>query len=304
VWNNGDGSDTMDGQDGLDRIEVNGSAGSGDAFTVAPDGARATFDRTNLGPFTLDIGSAEALDVRGQGGDDTFAAQPGTGALLAVTADGGDGADELIGADEADTFSGGLGNDRLTGGAGPDALDGQDGDDAVFARDGEGDLVRGGAGTDSAQTDLAGVDVIDAVESIDAIAPPPVVTPPAPDTKATAARIVRRRSAVRIRRGRASTRMAIECPAAEAGGCDGSVTLLSAKPVRIGGERVVVVLGSARYALDAGERKQVTVRLAKGIRKLARKGAVAARAQTITEDAAGNTAAGSRAITLRLPKQR
>src|SRR5918993_795128 len=123
VWNNGDGSDKMDGDAGIDRVEVNG-AGAGDAFTIAPNGARAKFDRTNLVPFTLDV-SAEALDLRALAGDDTFAAAAGTGALLAVTADGGSGNDTLNGADEADTFAGGSGNDALTGGAGPDSLDGQ-----------------------------------------------------------------------------------------------------------------------------------------------------------------------------------
>src|SRR5215218_8455561 len=96
VWNNGDGSDTMNGEAGLDRVEVNG-AGAGDAFTIAPNAGRAKFDRTNLVPFTLDV-SAEALDLRGLGGDDTFTAAAGTGALLAVTADGGSGNDTLTGA--------------------------------------------------------------------------------------------------------------------------------------------------------------------------------------------------------------
>src|ERR671910_804228 len=151
VWNNGDGSDKMDGDAGIDRVEVNG-AGAGDAFTIAPNGARAKFDRTNLVPFTLDI-AAEALDLRGLGGDDTFTAAAGTGALLAVTADGGSGNDTLTGAEESDTFAGGSGNDTLTGGNRPDSLDGQGGNDTMAARDGQGDLVRGGAGTDSAQTD-------------------------------------------------------------------------------------------------------------------------------------------------------
>ena len=104
-------------------------------FTIVPNGARSKFDRTNLVPFTLDIG-VEALDLHGLAGDDTFAASPGVGGLLAVTADGGSGNDTLTGAEEADTFFGGSGNDRLTGGPGPDVLDGQEGDDALFARDG------------------------------------------------------------------------------------------------------------------------------------------------------------------------
>jgi len=297
VWNNGDNSDRMEGGDGLDRVEVNG-AGAGDAFTIARNGSRAKFDRTNLVPFSLDI-AAEALDVRGSGGDDTFTASPGTGALLAVTADGGTGNDVLTGAEEADTFSGGSGDDTITGGNGPDLLDGQDGNDVLRARDGQSDLLRGGAGADSAQTDAAGVDAADSVESIDA---PVVTTPPPADTKATAARVRTGKAAVAIRRGKASTRLALECPAAEAGGCVGTVTLITAKPVRIGSQRVIAVLGSARYSLRAGQRKTVKVALPKGARKLAVKRAIAARAQTVTRDAAGNVAVGSRAVSLKLPR--
>jgi hypothetical protein len=285
----------MNGDAGLDRVEVNG-AGAGDAFTIAPNAGRAKFDRTNLVPFTLDI-SAEALDLRGLGGDDTFTAAAGTGALLAVTADGGSGNDTLTGADEADTFAGGSGNDSLTGGAGPDSLDGQDGNDALAARDGQGDLVRGGAGTDSAQIDQTTVDAVDAVETLDAL---PGAAPA--DNTATAAAVRTRRANIAIRRGRASTRLSIACPAAEAGGCVGTVTLVSAKPVRIGSARVIAVLGSARYSLRAGQRKSVKVGLAKGVRKLAVKKAISARAQTVTRDAAGNVAVGSRAVSLRLPR--
>lgn len=82
VWNNGDGSDVMDGRLGLDKIEVNGAATAGDAFEVQRNGQRDRFDRTNLAPFTLDIGSAELLDVRGQGGNDKLLARDGTGDLV------------------------------------------------------------------------------------------------------------------------------------------------------------------------------------------------------------------------------
>ena len=276
VWNNGDGSDVMDGQDGLDRIEVNGAAGAGDAFTIAPTGARARFDRTNLGPFNLNIGTAEVLDVRGQGGDDTFAAAAGT--PLAVLADGGAGNDAFTGAEEPDTFFGGPGNDGLTGGAGPDLLDGQDGDDALLARDGAGDLVRGGVGIDSAQVD--GVDVVDGVESIDRPAPA--------DTIATPVDVLGRKAPVR--RGRA--RIRLECPAAEAGGCEGRLTLLSRKRFRVAGARVRIVLGSKAFDLDAGERRRIKVRVPrKPIKRVI--------AQTSTTDAAGNLAQASERLRLR-----
>ena len=301
VWNNGDGSDVMNGEAGTDRVEVNG-ANTAETFTLAPNGARAKFDRTSAGAFSLDIGTAEALDLRALAGDDAFTVSPGTGALLAVTADAGAGNDTITGAEETDTFLGGTGNDTLTGGNGADLLDGQEGDDTLRARDGQSDLLRGGAGTDSAQADALGIDVWETVEAAD-VPPvvPPVVTPPA-DTKATAALVRTARPAVTIRRGRATTRISVECPAAEAGGCKGTLTLLSAKPVRIGSAKVIAVLGSARYSLKAGERKTVTVALPKGVRKLAVKRAIAARAQTVTSDAAGNVAVGSRTVSLRLAR--
>jgi Ca2+-binding RTX toxin-like protein len=75
IWNNGDGSDIMNGDEDADTVEVNGSNNNGDAFEVAPAGARVAFSRTNLGPFTLDI-SGEALEVNGGGGDDAFLVIP------------------------------------------------------------------------------------------------------------------------------------------------------------------------------------------------------------------------------------
>ena len=51
VWNNGDGSDTMDGDAGNDEIEVNGSANAGDDFRITPGAnGRTTFDRVEPRP--------------------------------------------------------------------------------------------------------------------------------------------------------------------------------------------------------------------------------------------------------------
>src|SRR5918992_1209141 len=102
VWNNGDGSDVMDGELGVDEVEVNGAAGAGDAFEIAPNGQRVKFDRTNLGPFTLDIATSETFEINGLGGDDTLLVKPGV--PMAVLASGGDGNDTLTGAEEQDTF--------------------------------------------------------------------------------------------------------------------------------------------------------------------------------------------------------
>ncbi len=64
AWNNGDGSDTLDGDADTDRVQVNGArGGTGDVFTVGASGARVAFARTSPGPFSLDIGTTEKLAV-------------------------------------------------------------------------------------------------------------------------------------------------------------------------------------------------------------------------------------------------
>lgn len=63
IWRNGDGSDLMDGDEGHDTVHVIGAADKGDDFVVAPNGERVAFTRTNLIPFTLDIGTTETVLV-------------------------------------------------------------------------------------------------------------------------------------------------------------------------------------------------------------------------------------------------
>jgi Ca2+-binding RTX toxin-like protein len=292
VWNNGDGSDSMDGQNGLDKTEVNGAAAAGDAFVVARNGLRARFDRTNLGPFTLDIGTTELLDVRGGGGDDTFTAQPLT--PLAVLAHGEAGNDTLTGADEPDTFFGGVGNDTLNGGAGPDLLDGQDGDDRLLARDGAGDLVRGGFGVDSAQTDA--VDIVVDVEAVEG-------TPPAEDKKAATVG-VGKRATIKLKKRRAQAAVRLECPAEAVEGCEGELTIMTAKRYKVLGTKTRLVLGSVAYDLDADESNRRVVRLARSVKRLAnRKGKLKVIARTEREAADGTIAQATERMTLKLRKK-
>ena len=293
VWNNGDGSDMVDGDDGFDRVEINGSPTAGDAFTVRPNGAPTAIDRTNLVPFTVDF-VAEALTVNGGGGDDQLTVSPGLSGLL-VTADGGSGNDSLSGAEETDSLVGGAGNDTLTGGGGSDLLDGQEGDDRLLARDGQGDLVRGGVGNDSAQTDALTVDAVDGIETVDATPPPP-----APDTEAllpTLGHITVVRS-----HGHLVARVSLSCPAAETGGCQTTVTLTTAKTIRLGRVRAMLVLGSGSVSLRGGQSRTLSVPLAAGVATLARHGTVSTRVQIATRDAAGNAASRRVAVSLRIPR--
>jgi Ca2+-binding RTX toxin-like protein len=307
VWNNGDGSDTNVGGDGFDRVEVNGSATAGDLFTLAPSASGATFQRTNLVPFTIDLGdgSTEAVAVAGGGGDDRFTVSPGLPGLL-VAADGGAGNDTLTGGDGSESFFGGAGDDVLTPGGGSDIADGGGGDDQLFTRDGVGDLVRGGAGTDRAQTDAVTVDAVSDVEALDATgvdtAPPGVSpgAPPAPDTVALLPTLGR--VAVTRRHGQLLARIPVSCPTGESGGCRTTLTLQTAKAIRLGRVRAVLVLGSKAVSLGRGQRSTVSIRLVGSIAALARRGKVSARVQITSSDAAGNATAGSVRLSLRIPR--
>jgi hypothetical protein len=258
--------------------------------------------------FRLDnaFGPGPVKSLAGGAGDDTLGLSLTT--LHSVThVAGGAGNDTIAGSASTGLLDGGPGNDTITGGAGPDLLDGNDGDDSLFARDGQNDLIRGGAGNDTAQGDEFGVDNWDGVENVDATPPvvtPPVVTPPAGDTTASAVGLSGGTKKVRVRSGKASVSLALTCPAAEAGGCKGTVALISSKAVKIGNQRVRVVVGNASYTLKAGEKKNVTVRLPKNVRKLAVGRKLKVRAQTITRDAAGNVASDSRSLTLRIPAKK
>src|SRR6266540_1377129 len=102
----GDGNDVVDGGDGKDTIEINGG-NDAESFTATPNGPRVRFDRTNPNPSTLDIGSAEMLVLKMNGGNDSFAVRTGVAPLLALTIDGGDGNDtiEVNGSDDAEMFT-------------------------------------------------------------------------------------------------------------------------------------------------------------------------------------------------------
>jgi len=278
VWNNGDGSDVMDGQDGLDAIEVNGAAAAGDAFEIAPNGARVKFDRVNLVPFTLDVATSEVFELNTLGGDDTLTVKPGV--PMAVVADGGDGNDSLTGAGEQDTFFGGVGNDTLNGGGGNDLLDGQEGNDSLLARDGYGDLVRGGAGIDSAQIDK--YDIYVDVEHVDRGKSPKYID------------VTKKKVVIKYdRKNKPYAYAYLKCDAPD--GCYGRVTLVTDKYYKVHGVKIRPVLGSAKYDLDYGEEKKVKVYLYKGIKKFAKHGKVAAIVQT--DD-------GSKKYTLEIPKKK
>jgi Ca2+-binding RTX toxin-like protein len=297
VWNNGDASDTNKGEAGNDESVINGSPAAGDVNTYKPLNAaensnlRVVFSRTNLVPFTVEL-EAEKLTVNGLGGDDTMspdAASPtGLATRTALTLDGGAGNDALFGGD---------GNDTITGGAGSDVLDGQTGNDQLKARDKDNDLVRGGAGTDSAQTDELTVDSVNGVEQIDATPAP--VQPPA-DNVAQLPRLGK--ATVTGKDNALTAKVPVSCPATEKGGCRTTLTLETAKAARIGGLRAVVVLGSKSVRLAAGGKTTASIRIARGAAALAQRGKLPAKIRIVSSDSAGNTATRTVPVTLKISR--
>ena len=292
VWNNGDGTDIMNGDGGRDDVEVNGSPTAGDVSTVQPNNGRIKFDRTNLVPFSLDIGSSETMHANGLGGDDTTTV--GDVGAFSVTAAGGSGNDTLNGGPSSDTLLGGSGNDTINPGGGLDVVSGDDGDDQVNVRDNTADLARGGDGNDSVVADDATLDLLDGFETVDRT---PVVTPPPPPDTTTRP-VVITGGTVKVLRGVAPIR--VTCPAASPVACTGSLQLLTAKSVKIGSVKAVIQLGQARYNVRIGASATVNVRLASGARALAdRKGHINVLA-VATTGASGKAATSSRHLTLAL----
>ncbi len=91
----------IDGGLGVDIVQVNGSVTLGDAFTIGASGSRIAFARTNLGLFSLDIGTTETLIANGAGGDDnmTVNSLAGVADLTALS---------LAGLNGNDTFNAGF----------------------------------------------------------------------------------------------------------------------------------------------------------------------------------------------------
>jgi Ca2+-binding RTX toxin-like protein len=165
IWNGGDDDDINEGGDGNDTVEVNG-ANQPEEFTVKPSATQAgrvVFDRLATpgpGPFNIDIGTSERLDLNANGGDDKVTADSGFSGLR-LDVDGGDGNDSLDGGDAADRLSGDAGNDRLVGDNNPlntrDESLGGAGDDTMVWNPGDGDDINeGGDGNDTTEVNGGG----------------------------------------------------------------------------------------------------------------------------------------------------
>jgi Ca2+-binding RTX toxin-like protein len=108
----------VQGTNGDDTVLVVGDAAGTSALGLAAQvnitGAEAANDR---------------LTVNALAGDDVVEASGLAAGAIGLTADGGTGADVLIGGDGNDVLNGGPGDDVLLGGLGTDVINGGDGDD-------------------------------------------------------------------------------------------------------------------------------------------------------------------------------
>jgi Ca2+-binding RTX toxin-like protein len=266
VWNNGDGTDVMNGDAGSDDVEVNGAPAAGDAFTVAPNGGRIKFNRTNLVPFSLDIGSSETMHANGLGGDDTIAIGEVGG--FAVTAAGGSGNDTITDGGSGSTLLGGSGNDSITAGGGIDVVSAGDGDDHVNVRDQTADVATGGAGNDSVVADDASLDVLDGFEQVDRTQ---VITPAPVDTSARP--VIIKGGTLKVSKGKVAIK--VSAPAGSGAHSTGLLQVRTAKSVKLAGVKAVLQLGSARFDVAPGTSRTLKVKLAKGVQRLAdRKGRI------------------------------
>src|SRR5829696_2280293 len=254
---------------------------------------RIKFDRTNLVPFTIDIGFGETLHANGLGGNDALTV--GEVGSYEVTGSGGLGNDTLTGGGSSETFLGGSGNDTISPGGGIDVVSADDGDDQVNIRDRTADLARGGVGNDSVVADNGQLDILDGFETVDRTpnaTPGPVNTATQPVTIGG--------GKVRVKSGVALIKL--RAPAGASGNSTGTLTLDTAKAIRLAGLKVAVQLGSSRYNLAPGASKTLKVKLAKGSQRLAgskRQLKVVAVAST---GASGQIAQSSRRLTLTLNK--
>lgn len=147
-WNPGDETDLIDGNDGIDTLEVNGDSVA-EQFTVIANGARVRFDRLNPEPFALDIGSCEELLLNANDGDDSVSCTGNLAALIHITSDGGAGDDTLLGSNGSDVLIGGNDNDFIDGQQGNDVAVLGAGDDTFQWDPGDGsDTIEGQGGED------------------------------------------------------------------------------------------------------------------------------------------------------------
>jgi Ca2+-binding RTX toxin-like protein len=180
------------------------------------------------------------------------------------TVETGLGDDEIIGSDVQDFLTGGAGNDTILALAGDDELFGQAGDDSLNG--GEGfDFNDCGAGFD-----VALVDPFDTTDS---------------DCERSGSFVLDDSARVKNR----NAKLTLDCPAAEAPVCAGTLALYN-------GDKTV---GEGTFSVPAGEALQVKGRLKKGVaRKLHKEGSLFVNVESTTTEPGGEATNSTRVLLL------
>jgi Ca2+-binding RTX toxin-like protein len=119
------------GDGAVDTVVVNATTGN-DVVRISGAGNPLSVDGLST---QISIAGAEPSDqliVHGLAGDDVVDASAVSSGAMALTLDGGDGADVLLGGAGNDTLQGGAGDDVLFGGPGTDVLDGGPGNNILI----------------------------------------------------------------------------------------------------------------------------------------------------------------------------
>jgi Ca2+-binding RTX toxin-like protein len=155
IWNPGDGSDIVEGQEGVDTLQFNG-ANIAERIDLSANGSRLRFTR-DVANVTMDVNGTEIVNFAALGGADSIHVGDltGTGVTnvnldLSGSAGGGDGAADTV------TVDGTAGNDNIRVGS--------SGNDVIVAGLSSTVRIRNSEGAnDSLQVNgLAGTDVINA----------------------------------------------------------------------------------------------------------------------------------------------
>ena len=124
------GSGVGDGQ--ADSVHVIGTNGDDVATLSGSAGSVSVFGLASTVSILASEPANDRLTVSVVGGDDVIDGSSLASSAIALTEEGGDGADVLIGGVGDDTLLGGAGDDVLFGGPGFDVLDGGTGDNILF----------------------------------------------------------------------------------------------------------------------------------------------------------------------------
>jgi Ca2+-binding RTX toxin-like protein len=112
-----------------DTVIVNGTNGDDIAWVAAGGSAVNVSGLATAVNITGGEAAADRVTVNALAGDDVVSAADMPAGFIRLTADGGDGADVIIGSEGDDVLLGGAGDDVILGGGGNDVIDGGDGDD-------------------------------------------------------------------------------------------------------------------------------------------------------------------------------